>query len=85
VIDYSSAQQKHLPVAQELGGASLMFLVHPTLSEDEIHKTCRVVERVMALAASKVMIAGIGQHTAAASALGDREVVVGGQYHRMAG
>lgn len=42
---------KRLPVAQELGETSLMFLVHPTLTEAEIAKTCDVVEEVMLLAA----------------------------------
>lgn len=38
---------KRLPVAQELGETSLMFLVHPTLSEAEIAKTCGVIQAVM--------------------------------------
>lgn len=38
---------KRLPVAQELGETSLMFLVHPTLSKAEITKTCDVVQAVM--------------------------------------
>jgi len=37
-----------LPVARELGETSLMFLVHPTLTEGEIAKTCSVLARVMA-------------------------------------
>jgi len=36
-----------LPAAKELGEASLMFLVHPTLSKEEIQKTCRVITQVM--------------------------------------
>lgn len=36
-----------LPVAKELGETSLMFLVHPTLTENEINKTCEVIEQVM--------------------------------------
>src|SRR5690554_1649828 len=36
-----------LPVAKELGETSLMFLVHPTLSEAEIEKTCFVLQQVM--------------------------------------
>ncbi|WP_028585070.1 DegT/DnrJ/EryC1/StrS family aminotransferase [Desulfogranum mediterraneum] len=36
-----------LPVAKELGETSLMFLVHPTLKDEEIAKTCEVVEKVM--------------------------------------
>lgn len=40
-----------LPVAQELGETSLMFLCHPTLTEAEIDKTCRVLREVMGEAA----------------------------------
>lgn len=36
-----------LPVAKELGETSLMFLVHPTLTAEEISKTCEVLESVM--------------------------------------
>lgn len=36
-----------LPVARELGENSLMFLVHPTLTDDEIEKTARAVRKVM--------------------------------------
>lgn len=39
--------KKRLPVARELGETSLMFLVHPTLTEAEIEKTCRVIRGVM--------------------------------------
>lgn len=39
-----------LPVAQRLGETSLMFLVHPTLSAEEIDKTCLVLKEVMLLA-----------------------------------
>ena len=38
-----------LPVARELGETSLMFLCHPTLTEAEIDKTCRVLREVMEL------------------------------------
>ncbi|MEE6443590.1 MULTISPECIES: DegT/DnrJ/EryC1/StrS family aminotransferase [Pseudomonas] len=41
-----------LSVAQELGETSLMFLVHPTLSLEEIHKTCDVLREVMVSAVS---------------------------------
>ena len=34
-------------VARELGETSLMFLVHPTLTGEEINKTCEVLERVI--------------------------------------
>jgi dTDP-4-amino-4,6-dideoxygalactose transaminase len=36
--------------AQELGESTLMFLVHPTLSNDEIKKTCDTITSVMNLA-----------------------------------
>lgn len=39
--------ERPLPVAQELGETSLMFLVHPTLTEEEIEKTCTVLLHVM--------------------------------------
>ena len=44
------SSHERLPVARELGETSLMFLVHPTLSEAAIQHTCRVVERVMRIA-----------------------------------
>jgi dTDP-4-amino-4,6-dideoxygalactose transaminase len=40
-----------LPVARELGETSLMFLVHPTLSEDDMEDTVRAVEKVLRVAA----------------------------------
>jgi dTDP-4-amino-4,6-dideoxygalactose transaminase len=39
--------QDRLPVARELGDTSLMFLVHPTLTEDAIQATCTAVQTVM--------------------------------------
>lgn len=42
---------ERLAVARELGETSLMFLVHPTLTEAEIAKTCTVLTDVMAVAA----------------------------------
>lgn len=41
---------ERLPVARELGDTSLMFLVHPTLNEDDMHRTCEAVETVLARA-----------------------------------
>lgn len=38
---------KPLPVARKLGDTSLMFLVHPTLTQAEIDKTCEVLKQVM--------------------------------------
>ncbi|MFA6972870.1 MAG: DegT/DnrJ/EryC1/StrS aminotransferase family protein [Gallionella sp.] len=42
---------ERLPVARQLGQTSLMFLVHPTLTEAEIGRTCDVMTEVMRLAA----------------------------------
>ena len=42
---------RSLTVARELGETSLMFLVHPTLTEEAIHATCTTVEKVMRTAA----------------------------------
>jgi dTDP-4-amino-4,6-dideoxygalactose transaminase len=39
-----------LPVAKELGETSLMFLVHPTLTDADIKDTVRAVEKVLACA-----------------------------------
>jgi len=41
-----------LTVAKELGDTSLMFLVHPTLSETDMRDTCRAVAKVLDAAAS---------------------------------
>ncbi len=43
--DYRPAER--LPVARELGDTSLMFLVHPTLTEAEINKTATAVTTVL--------------------------------------
>ncbi len=43
--------KKRLPNARELGETSLMFLVHPALTEDEIQQTCSAIVSVMKLAA----------------------------------
>jgi dTDP-4-amino-4,6-dideoxygalactose transaminase len=39
--------RERLPVAKELGETSLMFLVHPTLTDAEIKKTCQVIHEVL--------------------------------------
>ena len=39
--------QKRLPVARELGETSLMFLCHPTLTDEHVAKTVEVLETVM--------------------------------------
>ena len=41
---------ERLPVAKGLGETSLMFLVHPTLSADDMIDTCRAVEKVFSVA-----------------------------------
>jgi dTDP-4-amino-4,6-dideoxygalactose transaminase len=43
------ARRKHptLPVTRVLGETSLMFLVHPTLSDEQIALTCRTIEDVI--------------------------------------
>ena len=38
---------ERLPVAKELGETSLMFLVHPTLTQAEIDKTCAAIALVL--------------------------------------
>lgn len=40
--------EKRLPVAEELGNTALMFLVHPTLSENDMWNMIKAVEKVMA-------------------------------------
>ena len=42
--------KKRLPNAKELADTSLMFLVHPTLTKDEIQQTCEAIKFVMDLA-----------------------------------
>jgi dTDP-4-amino-4,6-dideoxygalactose transaminase len=42
---------QRLPVARALGETSLMFLVHPTLTEGEVEKTCEAISEVMTRAA----------------------------------
>ena len=40
--------EKRLPVAKQLGETSLMFLVHPTLTEEEIKQTLQAIDSVFA-------------------------------------
>jgi len=40
--------ESRLPVAKQLGETSLMFLVHPTLTEDEIKQTVQAIDNVFA-------------------------------------
>jgi dTDP-4-amino-4,6-dideoxygalactose transaminase len=39
--------KNRLPVARELGETSLMFLVHPTLNDEDMVRTCEVANQVM--------------------------------------
>jgi sugar O-acyltransferase (sialic acid O-acetyltransferase NeuD family) len=48
---------KRLPVAHELGETSLMFLVHPTLSDEAIGTTCNAVRRIFAAASRGATVA----------------------------
>lgn len=41
-----------LPVARELGQTSIMLLIHPTLTEEEIDRTCRAIREVASQAQS---------------------------------
>ena len=45
-IDAGYGPAERLPVAKELGETSLMFVVHPTLTDEDMHDTCRAVEKV---------------------------------------
>jgi dTDP-4-amino-4,6-dideoxygalactose transaminase len=50
-FDYTGWRPKErLPMAKELGETSLMFLVHPTLTTAEIHKTKVVLSEVLTAA-----------------------------------
>ena len=44
--------EERMSVARELGETSLMFLVHPTLTGDEITKTCAAIGEVLAEASA---------------------------------
>jgi len=47
-FDKTSFQpEQSLPNAKELGETSLMFLVHPTLTQNEIAKTCSVLDNII--------------------------------------
>ena len=45
-VDAGYGPTERLPVAKELGETSLMFLVHPTLKDEDMYDTCRAVEKV---------------------------------------
>jgi dTDP-4-amino-4,6-dideoxygalactose transaminase len=60
------ARRRHptLPVARMLGETSLMFLVHPTLSDEHIAVTCQSIERVIAKAVNRSNASADGQPSA---------------------
>ncbi|MEQ1509319.1 MAG: DegT/DnrJ/EryC1/StrS aminotransferase family protein [Sphingopyxis sp.] len=41
---------QRLPIAQELGETSLMFLTHPTISDEELHRYCSTISEVFSRA-----------------------------------
>jgi len=43
--------RERLPVARELGETSLMFLVHPTLTDAEVDRVCSTMEEIFSRAA----------------------------------
>lgn len=45
--DLTLAPKERLPNAKQLGETSLMFLVHPTLTSDEMKKTCEVLANTL--------------------------------------
>jgi dTDP-4-amino-4,6-dideoxygalactose transaminase len=45
--------EKRLPNARDLGETSLMFLCHPTLTDEQVAKTCEVLETVTRKAAGQ--------------------------------
>lgn len=49
-VDQGYGPKERLPVARELGETSLMFLVHPTLSVQDMHAFADMVDDVMKLA-----------------------------------
>ena len=46
-IDAGLAPAQRLPAAQALGAASLCFLIHPTLSDDDARDMCAAIGKVM--------------------------------------
>lgn len=46
--------KNRLPIARELGDTSLMFLVHPTLTNGEILKTCKIISEVLRSASANI-------------------------------
>lgn len=49
--------ENRLKVAQELGETSLMFLVHPSLTDADMERTCEVIGEVLSMAGRKDSVA----------------------------
>jgi len=47
--------EERLPIAKQLGETSLMFMVHPTLTDDEINRTVQIIETVLLKATNEKM------------------------------
>jgi len=54
-VDAGYGPTYRLPVAKELGETSLMFLVHPTLTEADMLDTCKAVEKVFTQASVELV------------------------------
>jgi len=62
-------ERRRLPMAKLLGETGLMFLVHPTLSEEDIAFACRAIQGVMARAVKSSTVSA-GSRLAAANPCG---------------
>ncbi|WP_373090773.1 DegT/DnrJ/EryC1/StrS family aminotransferase [Zhongshania sp.] len=49
-VDSGLAPDGRLPNAKQLGESSVMFLVHPSLTPEELGRTCKVIDKVARLA-----------------------------------
>jgi dTDP-4-amino-4,6-dideoxygalactose transaminase len=49
-VDAGLRPPERLPGARQLGDSSVMFLVHPSLTSDEIQRTCDVIREIASLA-----------------------------------
>ena len=63
--------QERLPVAKELGETSLMFMVHPTLSEENIRDAALAIRKVM-LEASEPQAFAVAAASSASTPVGTR-------------
>ena len=58
---------KRLPVARELGETALTFLIHPTLTDDDMKETCKVVGSVMQEATNRNIISDSNRNISTSS------------------